>query len=158
MILVMYFLGLVSLDNAVAFLYVIGISMLVAEFGIVSFGILAFNGLLALYAAYSLQSGDSLIFGAPVGWDIIFGIAFVEALCVGGGFAIFNLLKKQKTTTGTEGMIGAKALVMEWHADKGSVCIDGEVWKARATHRLDLKANDEVFVQSVDKLVLIVKP
>lgn len=156
-ILGLYFMGFVSQETTITFLYVIGITMIVAEIGVVSFGLLAFNGLIALFAAYSIQVGQVLLFGIPVDWNIVFGIGFVEFVCIVCVIAVHARLRNMKTYTGTEGMIGAKAVVLDWHGKKGQVRIEGEIWKAASAHRLDLAPNDEVTIEAVEKLKLIVK-
>lgn len=156
-ILALYFMGLVSQETAVIFLYVIGVTMIVAEIGVVSFGLLAFNGLVALFAAYSIQSGQVLLFGIPVDWNIVFGIGFVEFACIACSIAVHAYLRNLKTYTGTEGMIGAKAVVLDWHGKQGQVRIEGEIWKATSAHRLDLAPNDQVTIEAVEKLQLIVR-
>ncbi len=156
-VLILHFLGFVSLGNAITFLYITGIMLIIAELGVVSFGILAFNGLIALFAAYSLQSGQVLLFGIPVDWNIVFGIAFVEFACVAAGIYMYLANKNKKTDTGTEGMIGRKAVVIDWIGKKGRVRIDGEIWQARSKHRLDVSPNDEVTIEDVNNLNLIVR-
>ncbi|MCB1839981.1 MAG: hypothetical protein KDI61_06955 [Alphaproteobacteria bacterium] len=155
-ILALHFMGFMPLDTTVTFLYVIGVVMIIAEFGVVSFGILAFNGLVALFAAYSLQVGQVLLFGIPVDWNIVFGIGFVEYACIISGVSVHMWLRNLRTDTGTEGMIGARAIVLDWSGKKGQVRIDGEIWKASSLHRLDLVPNDEVTIEAVEKLKLIV--
>ncbi len=156
-ILALHFMGFVSLETTVTFLYVIGIAMIIAEIGVVSFGLLAFNGLVALFAAYSLQVGEVLLFGIPVDWNIVFGIGFVEFACIVSGIAIHFWLRNLKTDTGTEGMIGAKAIILEWSGKRGKVRVEGEIWKASSSHRLDLAPNDEVTIEAVEKLQLVVR-
>ncbi len=156
-ILALYFMGFVSQETAVTFLYVVGVSLIVAEIGVVSFGLLAFNGLIALFAAYSIQVGQVLLFGIPVDWNIVFGIGFVEFACIVCVIAVHAHLRNLKTATGTEGMIGAKAVVLDWSGKRGQVRFDGEIWKASSTHRLDLSPNDEVTIDAVEKLQVIVR-
>ncbi|MCB1591706.1 MAG: hypothetical protein KDI90_04560 [Alphaproteobacteria bacterium] len=157
-ILALYFTGLISQETAITFLYVIGLSLLIAEIGVVSFGLLAFNGLVALFAAYSIQTGTVLLFGLPVDWNIVFGIGFVEFALIVGTIAIHAHLRNLKTDTGKEGMIGAKATVLDWSGKNGQVRLEGEIWKASSSHRLDLSPNDEVTIEAVEKLKLIVRP
>lgn len=156
-ILALYFMGFVSQETAVTFLAVIGITLIVAEIGVVSFGLLAFNGLIALFSAYSIQTGTVLLFGMPVDWNIVFGIGFVEFALIVATIAIHIHLRNLKTDTGTEGMIGARAVVLDWSGKKGQVRFEGEIWKASSAHRLDLSPNDEVTIEAVEKLQLIVR-
>ncbi len=156
-VLALYFSGIISLGNAIVFLYVTGIMLIVAEVAVVSFGILAFNGLIALFAAYSLQVDYVILFGIPVDWHVLFGVAFVEFACILVGIAVYMHIRKIKSTTGVEGMIGSQATVLAWSGKKGQVRIEGEIWKAYSAHRLDLTPNDEVTIEAVDKLKLVVR-
>ena len=156
-ILALHFMGFVSLETTVTFLYVVGIAMIVAEIGVVSFGLLAFNGLVALFAAYSLQVGEVLLFGIPVDWNIVFGIGFVEFACIVSGIAIHIWLRNLKTDTGTEGMIGGAGGVHVADHPSAKDLVDDELYKASSSHRLDLAPNDEVTIEAVEKLQLIVR-
>ena len=157
LIIALHLLGFVTLTSAITSLYITGCLLIIAEFAVVSFGVIAFNGLLALYAGYSLQVGHDLIFGVPVGWDVLFGIAFVELFMLMSVIAIHVWLRKIKTSTGTEAMIGQKATIAEWDGQKGSVHFEGENWKASSKHEMDLNAGDDVVIESINKLELIVK-
>ena len=65
-------------------------------------------------AGYSLQRGSDLIFGIPVGWDVLFGIAMVELFMIFAVIAVHLWLRSHKTSTGVESMIGDKAVVKDW--------------------------------------------
>ena len=52
---------------------------------------------------------------------------------------------------------GAKAVILEWTGKRGKVRVEGEIWKASSSHRLDLAPNDEVTIEAVEKLQLIVR-
>lgn len=157
LIVLLYLAGMISLDSAIISLYVAGILLIIAELGIISFGMIALNGLIALYAAFSLQSGNDMIFGLDTGWPILFGIAFVEAIIIATVVVIHMRIRKQKAASGPEVMIGDKATVIEWSATKGSVRYDGEIWKATSEEELDVKPDDQVAIETVNKLDLTVK-
>ncbi len=152
LITAMYLLGFISIDSAITSLYVAGILLIIAELGIVSFGLIAFNGLLALYAGYALHTGNDLLFGITMGWPILFGIAFVEFSIIASVISVHLWLRRQKATTGKEAMIGAKATILKWEGKKGSIRIDGEIWNAKSEKEMDLNPDDEVTIKSIDKL------
>ncbi len=152
LITAMYLIGLISQDSAITSLYVAGILLIIAELGVVSFGLIAVNGLLALYAGYAIHSGNDLLFGITMGWPILFGIAFVEFSIIASVVSVHLWLRRRKATTGKEGMIGTKATILKWNGKKGSVNIDGEIWNASSEKEMDLNPDDEVTVKSVDKL------
>ncbi|MDH5723097.1 MAG: hypothetical protein OEY94_07230 [Alphaproteobacteria bacterium] len=155
-ILALHFFGFIPVDGAVSFLYVVGALLLIAEVGVVSFGILAVNGLIALYAAYSLQTGHLMFFNLPVDWGLLFGIAFIEFASLAIAIIIWRKLKNMKSQTGTEGMIGQTATVVNWDGLKGTVLYEGEIWKAESGKEMDLNKDDKVSIESVGKMKLIV--
>ncbi len=63
LLVLLYLTGVISASSAIASLYIAGILLIIAELGIVSFGTLALNGLISIYAAYIIQSGNDIIFG-----------------------------------------------------------------------------------------------
>ncbi len=151
LIILLHLSGIVTLGSAITSLYIAGALLLVAEVGIVSFGLLALNGIIALYAGYTLQIGSDLVFGVPIGWEVLFGIAFVEVFIIGVVIAVHLWLRSQKTTTGIEGMIGEKATILDWNGQSGNVRFEGEIWKAHSSAEMDLSKDDKVIIQSVGK-------
>ena len=156
LIVLLYLTGTISQSSAITSLYIAGILLIIAEVGIVSMGMIALNGLIALYAAYTLQSGNDMIFGMTVGWPVLFGIALVEAIIIVTIIAVHIRLRKTKSASGTESMIGDKATVIEWGGTKGSVRYDGEIWKAHSEAELSVEPNDQVTIEDVNKLDLTV--
>ncbi len=156
LIIFLHLTGIVSVESASTSLYVAGVLLLIAEFGVISFGLLALNGAIALYAAYTLQTGTDALFGLDVGWPVLFGIAFVEFFILATVISVHVWLRKQRTTTGVEGMIGEKATVIEWNGQKGSLRFEGEIWKATSENEMDLNKDDEVTILKVNKMNLII--
>jgi membrane-bound serine protease (ClpP class) len=152
-ILALYLLGLISAKSAAVFLAICGIGLIGSEFLFPS-GVVAFSGLLALYIAYSLQYGQDHVFGAPIGWSVFFGIAFVEAMIAGAFAFLFLRNRDRKAISGAEGMIGHAGEVVEWHGNSGRVRVQGEIWKAVSQTPVNLKKDDKITVESVDNLVL----
>lgn len=156
LIVALHLFGFVTLGSAITSLYVAGALLIVAELAVVSFGLVAFNGLLALYAGYALQSGQDLIFNVPVGWSTLFGIAFVEFFIIGVVIYIHLWIRGIRASTGTEAMIGQKAEIVEWSGKEGSVRFEGEIWKAHAKSDMDLKVGDDVHIEAINKLDLTI--
>jgi len=156
LIVLLYLAGAITMNSAITSLYVAGALLIIAELGAVSFGMIAFNGLLALYAAYTIQSGNDMFFGFSVGWPIFFGLAIVETLIIVSVIAVHIHLRKIKATSGTESMIGDKAVILEWNGLEGNVRYDGEIWKACSETELTVALNDTVTIDKVDKLILTV--
>lgn len=156
LVLLLHFLGYMSVENAYMSLYFAAALLFIAEIGVVSFGLLSVNAILAFYAAYSLHMGHTTILGLSVGWPLFFGIVFVEILIIVCFIFVFLKLRGIKTTTGTENMIGEKATVLNWDGQKGKVRFEGEDWQANANTDLDLNEGDKVTIESVYKLELTI--
>lgn len=156
-ILALHFLGVIPHESAVNALYISGILLIVAEFGVISFGVLALNGILSLYAAYALQTGVMAFLGIKVGWEFVFAVAVIEFAVVMSIVYIWKKMKSQKIITGTEGMIGQKVQIEQWSGKTGRILFEGESWTARTTQERDFKPGDEATVQSVSKLRITVE-
>ncbi len=156
LIILLYLAGIIPLSSAIPSLYIAGALLLIAEIGVVSFGLLALNGLIAIYAGYTLQAGTDLVFGIPIGWEVLFGIAFVEVLIIAVVITVHMWLRSQKTTTGIEGMINQPATVLDWSGTKGKVRFEGEIWEAHSAAEMDLTKDDTVKIESVGKKQLTI--
>lgn len=151
LIILLYLSGFIAKNSAITSLFVAAGLLLVAEVGIVSFGLLALNGLIALYAAVTLYYGTDVVFGISIGWNVLLGVAFVEFLTIIIVIAVHMWLKSINTTTGIEGMIGQKAVILDWNGESGNVRYEGEIWKAQSQAEMDLNKDDEVTIQSVGR-------
>lgn len=157
-ILALHLLNVLPLGDAIIVLYLLGALFVIADLFVISLGLLAFNGLLAIYVAYVLQSGDNIIFGVPIDWPFVFGISFVEAALLIVAIYLFIKAKNKPVTTGTESMIGQEATVIEWKEKTGKVSIQGETWKAKSDTALSLSKDDSVEIEAIENLSLKIKP
>jgi membrane-bound serine protease (ClpP class) len=71
------------------------------------------------------------------------------------GFWI-RFLRRYRVTTGAEGLIGARAEVIEACEPSGRVRLRGEIWRARCSSRAEV--GDRVMVTGVEGLTLEVEP
>lgn len=156
-ILVLYFSGIISLDSAIASLYISAVLLLVAEAGVISMGILSLNALLAAYAGYALQTGDTMFMDVEVGWGLLFGIVVAELLMIVAGVAIWQVVKKQRANAGVESMVGNKAAIVEWDGTSGKVNYEGEIWSAQSRQELELRPRDQVTIMGIKKLTLTIE-
>lgn len=151
----LYLLGYMSASSASTFLLITGALLIIAEITtLTTFGILGFNGGLALAVGYMMSTGTDTLFGLSVDWPFFFGIAFVEVLMLGACVFVVLYLRGKKITTGIESMIGESAEVIEWSGNKGRVRVQGEDWKAVSD--TPIKTDDTVIVQKIKNLTLIV--
>lgn len=150
----LYLLGIMTAANASNFLFISGVMLIIAEIALATFWIVGFNGLLALYVGYVIRTGDQSIFGFPIDWGVLFGIAFIELAVIAGSIIVILKFRRQKITTGVESMIGHQAKVVSWNGMKGQVTVQGELWQAQSAQPMDLNAGDEVIINMVDGLIV----
>lgn len=149
-----FLLGWLSATTASNFLFICGVLLLAGEIALGTFWLVGFNGILAILVGYAIRTGDTVLLGVPVGWGVLFGIAFIEmALLIGSVFVILKS-RRQKITTGTESMIGQHAKIIEWNGNKGQVSIHGELWQAQSAQPMNIQAGEDVTVAAVEGLIL----
>lgn len=153
----LYLLGYMTAANASNFLFVSGVMLIVAEIALATFWIVGFNGLLALYVGYAIRTGDQTLFGLPMDWSVVFGIAFIELIVIVASVVIIIRHRRHKVTTGVESMIGHKAKVVSWDGTKGQVSVQGELWQAKSDQPMNLNAGENVTISAVEGLVVTVK-
>jgi membrane-bound serine protease (ClpP class) len=155
LITALYLMGIIAPDSAFAFLYVYGFLLLIAEFFVGSFGMLAITGVIAVLVGRAIQTATDLIIpGLSIDWSVLFGITFVEFALLALAAFIYLKHRGARITAGTETMVGAKASVISWDGTHGLVLIEGEQWKAQSAHVLTLTKDQTVTVQSVNGLTL----
>lgn len=156
LVLALYFTGMLPAAQAVMFLYIVGAILIIAEIGVVSLGVFALNGGMALYAAYSIQVGQLAFLGLPLDWGIFFAVATLEFFTLTTGIYVWKMLTKKKTDTGTEGMIGQQVRVLTWNGTEGTVRFEGERWLARSDYEMELKENERVKIAAIEKMTLVI--
>lgn len=134
------------------FLILIGITFLIAEFFIPSFGLFGFAGVAGVLIGIIQLHQTGYIENLPVDVNIIIGfITLGIMLSALGGWYSWHLYKK-KNTTGTESMIGETARILTWKNTEGRIHIQGEDWQAYSDEKLTLKKDDTVHVAKIDGL------
>lgn len=134
------------------FLLLIGVSFLIAEFFIPSFGLFGFAGVTAALIGVIQLHQTGYIEELPVSINVLIGGIFLGILLSAlGGWYSWKLYK-QKNTTGTESMIGETAHVLKWNKTTGRIQIQGEDWQAYSDSDLALKKDDEVIVSKIEDL------
>ncbi len=150
LLLGLYGLDLLSADWAGLALLLLGLGLMVAEAFAPSFGLLGVAGVGALIA------GALLLFRHVPGLRVA-PWALALAALVSGAFLAWvgrHLWRSRRTpsATGAEGLIGARATVLEWKDAAGWVGVHGERWRARGPRWL--APGDPVEVREVDGLTL----
>jgi membrane-bound serine protease (ClpP class) len=112
-------------------LILLAIVMFLAEIKVASSGALAIGGVI------SLMLGSLLLFRTPAGGMTVSFWVIVPAVLVTAGFFVFAVTmalraQRRQPRTGTEGMIGEIATVVEDLSPAGKVRIRGEIWAAES--------------------------
>jgi membrane-bound serine protease (ClpP class) len=136
-------------------LILLAIVFFLAEIKVASHGLLAAGGVL------SLLLGSIILFeggagGPRLSWGIIAGATLTTSVfflvVVGAGLRA----QRRKVTTGAQGMVDRRGVVVERLAPEGRVRIGDEYW--RAVSGIPLDPGTEVQVTGMDGLVLRVRP
>jgi membrane-bound serine protease (ClpP class) len=145
--------------NLVALLFVVlGAVMVVAEFFIVSHGLLSVGGV-----AFLAFGGVFLIDRTP---EVPVGVSPAVVAVVCGGALVLTLLlawlvvgdRSRHVHTGTEGLLGAKGKVtraVPGGIQEGQVFVQGERWVACS--EVPLGQDTRVVVEAVEDMVLTVR-
>jgi membrane-bound serine protease (ClpP class) len=94
------------------------------------------------------------LFVVPPGWGIALVVVAMVIEVAEVGFWI-RFLRRYRVTTGAEGLVGARAEVIEECDPSGRVRLRGEIWHARC--RGGARVGDRVRVTAVDGLTLEVE-
>jgi len=120
-----------------------------------SFGILGIGGTAALVlGAVILIDTDAPGFAVSV--PVIAGIAVAG---LGATLIVARLAARSfgaRVVSGTEGMIGAEATILDWHDGQGHVWAEGERWQATGPDGLTARA--PIRITAIKGLVLEVAP
>lgn len=137
-------------------LILLAIVLFVAEIKIVSHGILAIGGVISMFI------GSIMLIQSPFELVSISLTLIITTVLVAAAFFLWVIglglrAQKRKPTTGLEAMVGESGVVMEAmkHGSEGQVNVHGEIW--RAVSDQDIKAGEQIVVESFDKWTLKVK-
>jgi membrane-bound serine protease (ClpP class) len=157
LLLAFYAFSVLPVNLAGLFLILFGIGLFVAEIKVVSHGLLAAGGAIAVIA------GSMILFtgrGGVSPYRVDLGILLPSLVLAVGLVALLTArtirLRRRPATTGAAGMIGESARVVEPFAGgSGKVHIFGEYWDARGPE--DLSPGEAVRVVRVEGLTLRVE-
>ena len=155
LLLGLYALNLLPFSYMGIGLLLLGMSFMVAEAFLPSFGVLGIGGV----AAFIL--GAALLFDAEspafrISWSVIAGAGLAS-----GALLVFLVgyawrAHRRPVATGVAQMVGSSARVVDWAGSGGHVHVHGERW--RATGAGPFEIGQTVEISEVRDLTLIVKP
>jgi membrane-bound serine protease (ClpP class) len=153
--LVLAFLALSALpvNAAGVALIVLALVFFLAEVKVVSHGVLAAGGIVAMVlGSLILYRGDAV----RLSWSIVGGATAATAVFFLVVVSAGVRAQRWRVRTGRQGLIGTRAEVVERLAPTGRVRIGGELWNARSDAPADV--GTDVVVTAVDGLMLRVRP
>ena len=137
-------------------LIIIGIVLIIAEFFVTSFGLLAVAGIAAFVGGVRLLFDTVGAQGVKVSVGLIIllaGILLFTAMFVGR--LLFKDFRK-KPVVGLNSIVGKRGSVMQWEDGKGKIYLHGEIWSAQSD--AVFCKDDEVVVTAADGMLLNVQP
>lgn len=94
------------------------------------------------------------VVGGLLGWLALIAGALIE---VGETYLWIRFLRRYKVRGGAEGLIDARAEVVEALSPRGKVKLRGEIWNAEAADGGSIDAGEAVIVGEVRGLTLVVR-
>lgn len=130
-------LSVLPVQMAGVALLLLGIALMAAEAFTPGIGILGPGGL-AAFVAGSLFLFDPAAadFDLRVALPVVAAATGVSALLLMGVLGAAMRARGRKVVSGAEAMLGAEGRVESWEDGQGRVRVMGELWDARAAHRL----------------------
>lgn len=146
LLLALYALQLLPVSFAGVALILLGITFMVAEAFLPSFGVVGFGGIVAfVVGALILIDTDAPGFGIPLA--LIGTLALLSALLIGGVLGMALKARKRALVSGDAGLVGSLVTVTQVMASDpfcGVVLAQGEPWQARCATPLQIGQNVRV--------------
>ena len=133
-------------------LLVVGLSLLICEFFLPSYGLFGFAGATCIVIGVIQLHQTGYIDELPVNSRTLSTMAGVGLLLTCFGAKQTLKLYRKNNTTGAEAMIGKDAWVLNWRGKKGRIRVMGEDWQAYSEEEYKLKGGDQVMVSKIDGL------
>lgn len=144
------------INYAGAALMLLGLSLMVAEAFVPSFGILGIGGV-ASFALGSLLLVDTGVEAYEISLSLVIGVSVVSFLVIFGIATMALRAHRREVTSGREQMLNSMAVaVTDFVEGTGKVRLYGEVWNARSSSQI--RKGDTVKVSDMESLWLTVKP
>jgi membrane-bound serine protease (ClpP class) len=157
LLLALFAFQVLSVNYAGLALMLLGVTLLVAEAFVPSFGTLGIGGVVA-FVFGSILLLDSDIPGFAISRSLIAGVGLAASLALLGLMTLLVRSRRQPVVSGRESMIGelAEAIDDFGGEGEGAVFVRGERWNARS--RRTVRKGDRLRVVSMSGLVLDVEP
>jgi membrane-bound serine protease (ClpP class) len=154
LLLGLYAMSILPTNAAGLLLLLFGLVLFILEIHIVSYGLLSVAAVVSLFVGSIILFPESGAQGLPL--STIFITVIGVSLLIGGAILLAIRAQAQKPKTGLSALAGEKGVIKEWNSGRGKVVVHGEYWDAVAVDGSVFKAKDDVWVVSVDKMLLTV--
>lgn len=137
LLLAMYSLQMLPVSYAGLALILLGIALMIAEAFSPSFGIFGLGGV-AAFSLGSIMLMDTEVPGYQIALPLIIGISLFSV-----GFFVVTIsmlvrVRNQRVTTGMEAVVGETGKVVSGFPGSGRVLVEGEIWQAKCTEKLQV--------------------
>ena len=154
LLLALYALNVLPVNYAGLALILVGVSFMIAEAFVPSFGALGIGGVTA-FVIGSFILFDVGVEGFRVSVPLIGGFALLSALFFIGVAGMAINIHRRKSVTGVEALIGSLGEVVEDFEGLGRVRVQGEIWQAHSSAAL--AKGQVVRVTALNDLILNVE-
>ncbi len=155
LILAFYAFETLSASYAGMCLLLVGISFLILEVKVASFGLLALGGAAAMFLG-ALILFEQPLGGLSVSWSVVgSSIGGLLTLTLAVSYIAYRAYRR-KPTTGMEGMVGETGKAEETLDPEGQVSVRGELWEAEVAEGR-IKKGDKIVVVACEGLHLRVR-
>ncbi|MGM0634253.1 MAG: NfeD family protein [Pseudomonadota bacterium] len=155
LVLAGFALQMLPINYAGLALLLVGLILMILEVLSPSFGVLGVGGL-AAFVLGSVMLMDTELPGYQISMPLIAALAVGTAGFVALVLGALVQSRRQRLTSGTETMIGARATAIEDFHGTGHVRAEGEIWQAVCD--TPVKRGDRLVIESLDGLELKVRP
>jgi membrane-bound serine protease (ClpP class) len=155
LILAFFALQSLPINYAGLLLIAFGIVLLIAEIHVISHGVLAIGGVIAM------GLGSLMLFDAPeadirVSWMVILPTVLATAGIFFFGLAAGVRALRRRPTMGSQGLVGQVGVARSALSPAGNVFVQGELWQAVAEGG-EIKDGEKVTIVGVENLTLKVR-
>lgn len=155
LLLALFALQMLPVNYAGLALILLGITFLVAEAFLPSFGVLGLGGVVAFtFGCVMLIDSDSPGWGIPL--PLIGGLALLTAAFILLVAGMAAKARRRPVVTGVQTLVGAGGELVEFSGGRGWALVQGEHWKVHGPSQL--RVGDRVRVSSLHDGVLEVVP
>ena len=152
LLLALYTFQILPINYAGLALIILGVTFLIAEAFVPSFGALGIGGIVAFVVGSVILMDEE---GMRISLYLIGSTALVSA-----GFLLWLMsrlftMRRKKVVTGAEEMIGITGEAMEDFTEKGRVWVHGESWQAQSS--APVKKGQKIKVTAKEGLLLKIK-